>query len=139
MWARIEEDRCPIGEDGQELEYCRDKSGYDDNPDLTDYMGYAELHYRYRWTKGKRPKDFHVMVRGNLAAGKGGIAVDYSHAASSRDLHWFARAWHGYGESLIDYDRSITRVGLGLVFRRTFERDPCAGCDEAGAEPAPEG
>jgi len=121
LWYRFDEDVCPIGDDGLEEEWCRDDSGYDDNPWITDYMGYSEVEYRYRWLHRRRPKDIHVIARGNLATGKGGVGLDYSHSAGSKDLHWFAKAWHGYGESLADHDRSITRLGLGILFRRTYQ------------------
>jgi phospholipase A1 len=117
-WYRLKEDECPIGPDGLELEPCRDDSGYDDNPDIVDFMGYTELHLRYRWMRGKRPHEMHLMTRGNLATGKGAVALDYSYPTGTKDLHWFGRIWHGYGENLIDHDRSITRVGAGLVLRR---------------------
>jgi len=117
-WHRLEEDECPIGPDGLELPRCRDDSSYDDNPDIADFMGYTEFHLRYRWLHGKRPQELHLMTRGNLATGKGAATLDYSYPTGTKDLHWFARVRHGYGESLIDYDRSITRVGVGLVLRR---------------------
>lgn len=117
-WYRIPEDECPIGPGGLELDYCRDDSSYDDNPDLVDFMGYTEIHLRYRWMDRRRPHELHLMTRGNLATGKGAVSLDYSYPTGTKDLHWFARVWHGYGESLIEYDRSITRVGAGLLLRR---------------------
>jgi phospholipase A1 len=36
----------------------------------------------------------------------------------ARDTYFLVRFSHGYGESLIDYDRSITRVGVGVAFSR---------------------
>lgn len=117
-WRRFEEDRCPIGDDGLEVESCRDDSSYDDNPDINDYMGYGELHLRYQWIGNEKVQRLHAMVRGNLATGKGAFELDYSYPASSKDLHWFAKFWHGYGESLIDHDRSVTRIGIGVLLRR---------------------
>jgi phospholipase A1 len=119
LWYRFPEKECPIGEDGLEDEECRDDPSYDDNPRITDFLGYTEVRYRYHWTGGWRPQRFQLRAHGNPATGKGGVGGDYSVAAGSRDLHWFVRVWHGYGESLIDHDRSVTRYGAGLLLLRT--------------------
>lgn len=118
VWYRLDEDECPIGDDGLELEQCRDDPSFDDNPDITDYMGYGESHFRYRWTGLGKPQRIHFMVRGNPATGKGGIGFDYSHPTGTKSMHYFLKVWHGYGESLVDYNRSITRIGVGVLLRR---------------------
>jgi len=123
LWYRIPEKECPLGDDGLEEEWCRDDPSYDDNPRIADYLGHSEVRYRYHWTGGWRPQRIQLRLHGNPVTGKGGVGLDYSVAAGSRDLHWFVKAWSGYGESLIDHDRSVTRVGLGLLLRRTVEVD----------------
>ncbi|PWB70029.1 hypothetical protein C3F09_09615 [candidate division GN15 bacterium] len=88
----------------------------DDNPDITDYMGYSDLHlyYRFAWHHG-----IHLMIRGNLSTGYGGVVFDYSIPVPKSELSCFTiRFSHGYGESLVDYKRSLTRVGFGIMFAR---------------------
>lgn len=104
FWVRIpEEDKdSPLDAEG------------DDNPDIIDYMGYGELNYRLRFADQR----LHVMLRGNPATGRGALAVDFSYPGDSRDLYYRIGLFSGYGESLIDYDRSITRISFGLGLLR---------------------
>lgn len=117
-WHRFKEDECPLGADGLEVPACRDDPSFDDNPDIVDFMGYGEAHLRYRWSPRRKLHELHLMARGNLATGKGALELDYSYPTGTKDLRWFGKAWYGYGESLIDYDRSVTRVGIGLLLQR---------------------
>ncbi len=59
------------------------------------------------------------MLRGNPASGRGAIELVYSAPAPfSGDAFMMFYVWNGYGESLIDYNRSVTRVGIGLMLAR---------------------
>jgi phospholipase A1 len=88
----------------------------DDNPDITDFLGYADLHCYYRW---KSSVQVHLMVRGNPATGRGFAGLNFS-----RQLPHGQNAWlvlllsHGYGESLLDYDRKVSRAGFGFMLAR---------------------
>jgi phospholipase A1 len=117
-WYRIPEDECPIDENGRREEWCRDDPSTDDNPDITDFLGHVEFHYRRRLSAAAKPQQLHLMARGNLSTGKGAISLDFTHPAKTKNLHWFALLYHGYGESMLDYDRSITRIGAGILLRQ---------------------
>ena len=88
----------------------------DDNPDIYKYFGYGELRIQ-RKLFGDAKHLAAVMVRGNPSTGKGAVELNYS-APFSDYAFWNLYVWNGYGESLIDYDRSITRVGLGFMLAR---------------------
>ncbi|MBA3581328.1 MAG: phospholipase A [Gammaproteobacteria bacterium] len=88
-----------------------------DNPDIIDYYGHAELHFRWQ-SSGAVRKGAHLMLRGNVHESKGAAQFDYTYPTGSKDMHWYFSVWKGYGESLIDYDKNITRTGLGVVFKR---------------------
>lgn len=88
----------------------------DDNPDITDYLGYSDLHlyYRFAWNH-----TVHLMIRGNMHTGKGGVVLNYSLPVPKSATSFFIlRLSHGYGESLVDYNRSLTRIGVGIMFAR---------------------
>lgn len=89
--------------------------GSDDNPDILNYMGYGELHYRKRFGNGHM---INAMLRGNINTGKGAISVNYSIPGPSDNYYYLLRLWSGYGESLIDYNRPVNRIGLGFIFAR---------------------
>ena len=86
----------------------------DDNPDITDYLGYSDLHVYYRspWKHV-----VHLMIRGNMHTGKGGVALNYSVPLPRSVMsHVIVRVSHGFGESMVDYKKELTRVGVGIMF-----------------------
>ncbi len=84
----------------------------DDNPGLTDYVGYGEV-WGYYFLKRHR---LAVMLRDNL---------DFHENRAAVQLEWsfplFAQiAGHvqyflGYGESLLDYNHRVNRIGVGFI------------------------
>ena len=88
----------------------------DDNPDITDYLGYNDVHAYFRFWGNQ---SIHLTLRGNLSTSKGGICLNYSIPVPKSDLSFMClRISHGYGESLVDYNKSLTRVGVGVMFMR---------------------
>ncbi len=58
-------------------------------------------------------------MRGYVGTDKGNLRLTYSLPVPHTDDGFFMlRVFHGYGESLPDYNRSITRYGIGLMISR---------------------
>lgn len=88
----------------------------DDNPDITDYLGYTDLHLFYRFA-GRQM--VHLTLRGNIGKGRGSVALNYGIPIPHSEMSFFLlRLSHGYGESLVDYKRDLTRFGIGIMFSR---------------------
>ena len=103
-WYRIPED---------EKTDPLDPSG-DDNPDIQNYYGRIELGY------GRKLGNFKVLalLRNNLNMGnnRGSIQLNLTYPITARyDL--LLQYFNGYGDSLIDYNRSQERIGLGFQLR----------------------
>lgn len=99
----------------EEKEYPEASVG-DDNPDITDFLGYSDAHIYYNFWKGHL---MHLMLRGNFSTGKGWVSLNYSFPVPKGESSFFIiRISHGYGESLVDYNRTITRIGAGITFNR---------------------
>jgi phospholipase A1/A2 len=82
----------------------------DDNPDITKYMGWFELSAAYK----QGDATWRLMLRNNLRGdNKGAVRLAYSQPLN-RHIRLYAELFSGYGESLIDYDRSVTRIGIGF-------------------------
>ncbi len=83
----------------------------DDNPDIEHYLGNFELIGAYTW----RRQVVSILLRNNLdfSDNKGAVDVSYSFPLN-RKLRGYLKYFNGYGETLIDYNRPISRVGLGL-------------------------
>lgn len=84
----------------------------DDNPDIQHYMGRFEL--RLYHDSGR--SGIALMVRNNLSTGDNHGAWQLSYrfpliAGLQGYLQWF----NGYGESLIDYNHMVNRVGIGII------------------------
>ena len=101
-WWRIPEDEKtdPLQPDG------------DDNPDIEDFMGNFEFTAAYR----KEDQEFSMMLRNNLDRddNKGAVQLDWTFPLSGR-LRGYAQVFSGYGESLIDYNARIERIGIGIL------------------------
>ena len=88
----------------------------DDNPDITDYLGYSDLDMFLLFLRNHY---LHLTLRGNIATGKGGVSLTYNYPLPySNNSYIVLKISHGYGESLVDYKRSLDRVGLGIMFTR---------------------
>jgi len=86
----------------------------DDNPDISDYMGYGEFRAFYK--KGEQL--FGLLLRNNLdlSANKGAVQLDWSFPLpGSERVKGYLQYFNGYGESLIDYNASSNRIGLGFL------------------------
>ncbi|MBU3077586.1 phospholipase A [Sphingomonas sp. XMGL2] len=90
-----------------------------DNPDIKRYRGNASLFAEIGQDDGIR---LSTNTRFNFATGKGAIDANLSYPLdrlvySELNLYAFGQAFAGYGENLLDYNRRITRlrVGVGIV------------------------
>ncbi len=83
----------------------------DDNPGITDYLGYGELTAFYRL----REHSFTLWGRGNLATGKGAAQFTWTSPRLLGPVRGYVQVFTGYGESMIDYDWNQTTVGVGIT------------------------
>lgn len=90
-----------------------DSSGKDnDNPDLTKYLGYGDVKLQYRLND---KHNFSTTLRYNPKSGYGAAEVAYTFPIKGK-LQGVVRGFHGYGESLIDYNHKQSGIGFGLMF-----------------------
>ncbi len=86
-------------------------SDEDDNPDITDYLGYGEL--TGIWKPGGH--SFTAMLRGNPATGKGAGQLTWMSPPLWGPMKAYVQVFSGYGESMIDYDWNQTTLGVGVA------------------------
>ena len=91
-----------------------EKDKDDNNKDITDYLGHCEFLAAYKWHRNT----FSVMTRNNLESGfdKGAVEAAWSFPLwNYRYLKGYIQGFHGYGQSLIDYDSKETSIGIGFA------------------------
>jgi len=86
-WYRIEEDQAT-----------------DNNPDITDFLGYGEARIVYKKSK----QTFSMMLR------KKAVELTWSRYVWG-NMRLYAQYFNGYGESLIYYDRKSEVLGIGFA------------------------
>lgn len=93
----------------------------DDNPNIEDYYGYGDLTFLYAYKK----HTFELMLRNNLKldeVNKGAAELNWSFPLpdflSTKDTYGLLQLYSGYGNNLIDYDKEIHKIGLGIAFTR---------------------
>jgi phospholipase A1 len=84
----------------------------DDNPDIEDYMGNFEFTVAYR----EFDNEFSVLLRNNLDLDEnhGALQLDWTFPLRGR-FRGYLQYFNGYGESLIDYNAHIQRIGIGIL------------------------
>lgn len=84
---------------------------YDDNPDIIKYLGYGDIKTAYKWDE----QVFSMTLRNNLRSdNKGAVQLDWTFPLSRR-FKGYIQYFNGYGESLIDYTESTSRIGIGIL------------------------
>jgi phospholipase A1 len=89
-----------------------EKSEDDDNPEIEKYLGYGEIWAYYFWKKNR----FGIMLRNNLDfhTNRGAVQVEWSFPLFER-VSGYLQYFLGYGESLLDYNHSVNRIGIGFI------------------------
>jgi phospholipase A1 len=84
----------------------------DDNPGINHYMGYGEF-WAYYFLKRHR---FAVMFRDNLDfnENRGAVQLEWSFPLVAQ-IAGHVQYFLGYGESLLDYNHRINRIGVGII------------------------
>ena len=89
----------------------------DDNPDIEDYLGYGDLTFMYPY----KEHNFKLMFRNNLKSkdNRGFAQLDWTFPFfGSKNTFGHIQISNGYGDSLIDYDKDITRINFGISLSR---------------------
>jgi len=102
-WWRIPEDRKAFAGAAEG----------DDNPGIGRYIGDGELKLGY-------VGDVHnltlTMRRSFAHPGRGAVQFDWSRPTGfSPDLRWHIQYFDGYGESMLDYQTRVRRIGFGVM------------------------
>ncbi len=101
-----------------------ESGGKDDNPDISDKVGRAELAGTWSFDTGAgkelRTHTLGATLRHSLKSeGNGSVRLEYlrSLGAVGSGLRFHTQLFSGYGDSLIDYNRrrTVLSVGLSLV------------------------
>jgi len=86
----------------------------DYNPSLIDCMGHGDIRFLLPYKKHLMK----LLLRSNFS-GKNAVEFSYSHPFfDSKDLFFYLKTFNGYGESLIDFDNKIDKVGFGFSISR---------------------
>jgi phospholipase A1 len=84
----------------------------DDNPDISNYMGRADVQIIHEW----HGQEFGMMLRHSLRGGSeshGAARFTWSFPIAG-NLRGYMELFKGYGESLIDYNHNATYFGVGV-------------------------
>ena len=90
----------------------------DDNPDIQNYLGRGDAMLVY----SNHGHEFSVLGRHSLRGGEdshGAVQVDWGFPID-RSFRGHLQLFHGYGESMIDYNHKATYVGLGISLMEWF-------------------
>ena len=86
----------------------------DDNEDIQRYLGHANYIAVYRWTE---ERTLSLKLLNNLRSeNKTSVELGYSFPIGDT-VKGFIHYYNGYGESLIDYNQRIQRIGIGIMLK----------------------
>ncbi len=84
----------------------------DDNPNIEKYLGYGEI-WAYYFLKKHR---LGLMVRNNFRfhTNRGAVQAEWSFPIYEW-VNGYVQYFVGYGESLLDYNHTVNRIGIGFI------------------------
>lgn len=91
-----------------------------DNPDIRRYRGNSGISFQIGRENGWR---FSSLTRFSFSSGKGSTSGELSYPlrrllGGGPDFYLFGQGFAGYGENLLDYNRRITRLRIGVALVR---------------------
>lgn len=93
----------------------------DDNPDIEKYYGNGDLTFLYAYKR----HTFELDIRNNLrfnADNKGAVEFNWAFPLpqflSTKNSYGMLNIFSGYGNNLIDYDKEVNKIGLGIALSR---------------------
>lgn len=92
-----------------------EKAKKDDNPDISKYRGYMDMALGYYY----QDHQFKIAGHYNPASNKGGLEASYSYPITP-NIRFYTQYYTGYGESLVDYQKNIQRIGIGISLNNVF-------------------
>jgi phospholipase A1 len=116
LWAEVGIEKDNFVLYGKAWYRLPEKAGMDDNPDITDFYGHAQLQAAYRW----QGHSFSALVRGNTKTGKGAIQANWYSPPVIGPLRAYIQAFSGYGETMIDYNWRQNTIGFGFALNDGF-------------------
>lgn len=85
----------------------------DDNPDIERYLGHANYLAIYKWTEDRT---LSLKLMNNLRSEDNKTSVELGYSFPMGDtIKGYIHYYNGYGESLIDYNERIQRIGIGIM------------------------
>lgn len=95
------------------LWYIVPESSLDENKDIRKYLGNFDAKIAYLG----RDTFAYILLRNNLnfKHNKGAVELNAGFDLFDNGVFWFVQYFNGYGESLIDYQRYINKLGIGFV------------------------
>ena len=86
----------------------------DYNPELIDYLGHGQLRFILPYKKHIIETKFRYSSKADTT-----FELNYSHPVLFRDdLFFYIKIFNGYGESLIDYNQRVQKIGFGFSISR---------------------
>ncbi|KPP99331.1 phospholipase A [Marinobacter sp. HL-58] len=88
-------------------------SSEDDNEDIERYVGHADYMAIYKWSEDRT---LSLTVQNNLRSEDNKTSVELGYSFPMGDtIKGYGQYFNGYGESLIDYNERIQRIGIGIM------------------------
>jgi phospholipase A1 len=84
-----------------------------DNPDITDFLGYGDVLLRWQFDHDKAMS---LLVRQSFKTGRGFAQLDWTSRKLFGPARVYIQATSGYGESLIDYNFRQNTIGIGFAY-----------------------
>ncbi len=100
---------------GRVWQRLHESEAKDDNPMISDFIGRAEITGRWNFD---RDNTLGMTVRHNLRdSGRGSVRLEWLKAIGDptrSNLRFHTQLFHGYGDTLVDYNRKRTVLNIGV-------------------------